>query len=41
VSGFLQYEQWNFPLLMPGRQTDFTTSFQLTFYPSRQSGKQK
>jgi len=41
VSGFLQYEQWNFPLLMPGRQTDFTTSFQMTFYPSRQSRKQK
>jgi hypothetical protein len=33
VSGFVQYEQWNFPVLNPGPQTDVTTSVQLTYWP--------
>ena len=32
-SGFLQYEQWRFPVLAPTRQSDITASFQFTFYP--------
>jgi len=42
LSGFLQYEQWKFPVLAAGRQTDFTSSVQLTFYPKwqiRKSGR--
>jgi hypothetical protein len=39
LSGFLQYEQWKFPVLAAGRQTDFTSSFQLTFYPKWQIRK--
>jgi hypothetical protein len=31
---FLQYEWWNFPLLSLGqKQTNFTASFQLTYWP--------
>ncbi len=34
LSSFLQYEWWNFPLLTNNtRQTDFTASFQLTYWP--------
>ena len=33
LSGFFQYEQWNFPVLNPNRQSDITTAVQLTFYP--------
>jgi capsule assembly protein Wzi/PAP2 superfamily protein len=33
LSGFLQYEQWRFPLISTARQTDITTSVQLTYYP--------
>jgi hypothetical protein len=29
----LQYETWNAPILAPGRQTNVTTSVQLTFWP--------
>lgn len=32
-SGFIQYEQWRFPLLNPTRQSNITGSIQLTFYP--------
>lgn len=32
-SGFVQYEQWKFPELAPGRQSDVTASLQLTYYP--------
>lgn len=32
-SGFLQYEQWRFPVLTPARRSDLTASVQLTFYP--------
>ncbi len=36
LSSFLQYEQWDFPLLTGGRkQNDFTASFQLTYWPHR------
>jgi membrane-associated phospholipid phosphatase len=37
VSGFVQYEQWMFPLLSATRQANVTSSVQFTFYPSRQA----
>ena len=34
LSSMLQYEWWNFPLLSAGnKQTNFTASFQLTYWP--------
>jgi hypothetical protein len=33
VSGFVQYEEWRFPVLSPTRQSDVTASVQVTFYP--------
>jgi hypothetical protein len=34
LSVFLQYEWWNFPLLTAGtKRNDFTSSFQLTYWP--------
>lgn len=33
LSGQAQYEEWHFPALWPGRESDFSTSLQLTFYP--------
>jgi membrane-associated phospholipid phosphatase len=33
VSALLQYEQWNFPILASGQQTDFTTQVQVAFHP--------
>ncbi|HSM84873.1 MAG TPA: capsule assembly Wzi family protein [Candidatus Limnocylindrales bacterium] len=34
LSSFLQYEWWNFPLLSAGnKQTNFTASFQVTYWP--------
>lgn len=36
VSGFLQYEQWTFPLLAASRQSNVTSSLQLMFYPHGQ-----
>ena len=39
LSGFLQYEQWHFPVLASGRQSDVTSSVQLTFYPKWQIRK--
>lgn len=42
LSSFLQYEYWNFPLLSAGnKKSDFTTSFQLTYWPhwSLKSGR--
>ena len=32
-SGFIQYEQWHFPILAPAAQSNITASLQLTFYP--------
>lgn len=32
-SGFVQYEQWRFPVLLQTRQSDVTASVQFTFYP--------
>ncbi len=34
VSGSIQYEKWLAPILAPGPQTNWTSSFQVTFYPS-------
>ena len=40
LSSFLQYEWWNFPLLSAGtKQTNFTASFQLTYWPHWKLGK--
>jgi membrane-associated phospholipid phosphatase len=33
VSGFVQRETWNFPVLSPTAQSDTTASIQLTFWP--------
>lgn len=33
IQPFLQYETWLIPVLAPSRQTDFTTSVQLTWWP--------
>jgi len=32
LTGFLQYEQWKFPVLQPGPQSNLTTTVQLTFH---------
>lgn len=33
VTAFVQYEQWEFPLLAPGLQKNVTTSLQFTYWP--------
>jgi Capsule assembly protein Wzi/PAP2 superfamily len=33
VSGLVQYEKWNYPILSPSVQSNVTTSIQLTFWP--------
>jgi hypothetical protein len=33
LSGYLQYEQWRFPVISPARQSNFTASLQLTYNP--------
>ena len=33
IAGWLQYEQWNFPMLAATRQSNVTASLQITFYP--------
>jgi hypothetical protein len=35
LSASVQYESWHFPLLLPVQQSNFTASFQLTFWPKR------
>jgi hypothetical protein len=39
VSGFVQYEQWKFPVLSLTGQSDVTASLQCTFYPRWRLGK--
>lgn len=34
LSGLLQYERWNYPLLAPGPQNNWTSSVEVQFYPS-------
>jgi hypothetical protein len=34
ISSSLQYEQWNFPVVLPGAQSNVTGSLQLTYWPS-------
>jgi hypothetical protein len=29
----VQYENWKFPLLAPGKQSNFSTSVQFTWFP--------
>jgi membrane-associated phospholipid phosphatase len=36
-SGFVQYEQWMFPLLSASRQANVTSSLQVSFFPHRQA----
>jgi hypothetical protein len=38
-AGTVQYEQWSFPILAVGRQSDVTASVQLTFWPHWQIRK--
>jgi hypothetical protein len=33
ISALLQYEKWNYPLLAPSPQTNWTSSVQVQFYP--------
>jgi membrane-associated phospholipid phosphatase len=33
VSGLLQYERWDIPILAQGQQTDFTTQLGVTYWP--------
>jgi hypothetical protein len=33
LNALAQYERWSVPVLAPGRQSDFTTSVQMTWYP--------
>lgn len=33
LSGSVQYETWDFPVISPTRQTNVTTSFEVTFWP--------
>ena len=35
VSAFVQYEQWRFPLLAPGPQTNVTGALQVTYWPQK------
>ena len=35
LTGYLQYEQWRFPVLAAAVQSNVTASVQLTFYPKR------
>lgn len=39
LSGAVQYEEWNFPVLAASRQTDVTTSVQFTFWPKLRRDK--
>jgi membrane-associated phospholipid phosphatase len=39
LSAFLQYEQWNFPVLAPSLQSNITTSVQVTFHPNWRARK--
>ncbi|MBZ5570390.1 MAG: phosphatase PAP2 family protein [Acidobacteriia bacterium] len=40
VSGFVQYESWNFPVLSPTAKTNVTSSIQVTFWPNWTKNKQ-
>jgi membrane-associated phospholipid phosphatase len=33
VSGLIQYESWNFPVITPGAQSNVTASLQFTYWP--------
>ena len=35
LSGVVQYEAWTFPVIAPTRQSNVTTSVQLTIWPKR------
>lgn len=33
ISGWVQHENWHFPILSPSAQSDFTASVQMTYFP--------
>lgn len=35
VSGYVQYEKWNYPVITSGQKNNVTTSIQLTFWPGQ------
>jgi hypothetical protein len=35
LSGSVQYEKWNYPVMAPSAQSNVTTSVQFTFWPHR------
>lgn len=39
VSGQLQYERWNFPILAPGARSDVSTSIEIRFVPKPKIGR--
>lgn len=39
LSALVQYEAWTFPVIAPNRQTDVTSSVQLTFWPKTPAHK--
>jgi hypothetical protein len=39
VSAAVQYETWNFPVIAPARQSNVTSSVQVSFWPKRQDAK--
>lgn len=41
VSGMLQYEQWRFPALAQGGQSNFTSQLQFTYFPHRNTESSK
>jgi membrane-associated phospholipid phosphatase len=40
LSGYVQYETWNFPVLSATGKTDITSSVQLTFWPNWKKNKE-
>ena len=39
LSGSVQYETWDFPVIPPTRQADVTTSFEVAFWPRSTGGR--
>ncbi len=39
ITGFVQYESWDFPVLSPTAKTDVTSSVELTFWPNWSKNK--
>jgi hypothetical protein len=39
ISGSVQYEAWNFPVISPIQKTDVSTGIQFTLWPEEAAGK--